>query len=761
MGTSNERRAAIFLTLLVLTSASMLTQIQVGEASPHDLDVQLSSGAHIYVDYDSGYSLEDRSAISGSLTTYLPRMADEFWMIYRDAFVTMRIGSPDTADGAIDYDAQGNIVSYSGTVTVGTGVLVYVLLHEWTHVFQFWIPNYWSAIGTHAEAVAVAYARALILENLGWDRIQEYQEVSGDESRVRGQLTSSLDGLGYYLQSCTPKDEGGLGYHLWQGWAELWYHDRQAFKKFNTWVAAQPSQQYSKLRDAVRASLFETYSDYAYDGLSVDDWLNAFSFYNSLSDVPDGQRMVVWDSSSGSVGSYVDFRVAAYARNGMTASRIPMSSYDITFYDGQTRQFLQSVNQASTTTVTTGTITLGALYPRMRDVFRIDVVAHLVDGGDLPATAYLAAHDNERGDRRVFFLNRDGYIEGSGSSNVGAVDHGLIKWTNDGETVEATVTWSGGTYTYAIENIMGDPAVQMLQIAVPLYESTIQLSPLAQTVNLGSRAQLAVHLSPKVSTGTITISTSMNQVDWIPLASTTPDNGYASFNLPISDGGTHYVKATWSGDGVIDPSQSSVSRVDIPGTATTTSTTITSSSSEATSSASQTTSMTNTAPEETTTSASSIVEGTTSSEQPTIPASSPARCVIATAAYGSEMAPEVAYMRYVRDRLIGSTALGRALVGAFNAFYYSWSPRLAEWISANELLKVVFRILLLPLVGIVHAAALTFTTVGSMTRSAEAASVIAFLAAAVMALAIYVVLPVLGVMKHVIRASQIWRRTRY
>jgi len=123
LGTSNERRAAIFLTLLVLTSASMLTQIQVGEASPHDLDVQLSSGAHIYVDYDSGYSLEDRSAISGSLTTYLPRMADEFWMIYHDAFVTMRIGSPDTADGAIDYDAQGNIVSYSGTVTVGTGVL--------------------------------------------------------------------------------------------------------------------------------------------------------------------------------------------------------------------------------------------------------------------------------------------------------------------------------------------------------------------------------------------------------------------------------------------------------------------------------------------------------------------------------------------------------------------------------------------------------------------------------------------------------------
>jgi hypothetical protein len=180
-----------------------------------------------------------------------------------------------------------------------------------------------------------------------------------------------------------------------------------------------------------------------------------------------------------------------------------------------------------------------------------------------------------------------------------------------------------------------------------------------------------------------------------------------------------------------------------------------------TSSPTQTTWTTTTPLEETTTSASSIVEGTTSSEQPTIPVSSPARCIIATAAYGSEMAPEVVYMRYVRDRLIGSTAVGRALVGTFNAFYYSWSPRLAESISANQFLRVVFPVLLLPLVGIVHAAALAFTIVASMTGNADAASVIAFLAAAAMALAIYVALPVLGVVKlrHVIRASRIWRRT--
>jgi len=131
--------------------------------------------------------------------------------------------------------------------------------------------------------------------------------------------------------------------------------------------------------------------------------------------------------------------------------------------------------------------------------------------------------------------------------------------------------------------------------------------------------------------------------------------------------------------------------------------------------------------------------------------------VIATAAYASDQAPEVVYMRYVRDNLIGSTPTGRALVEAFNDFYYSWSPWLAEAISASALLRAVFRVLLLPLIGIVHATALIFAAIGTMTGSADVASVIAFLAAASMTLAIYVALPVLGLakLKDTIRARQI------
>lgn len=111
------------------------------------------------------------------------------------------------------------------------------------------------------------------------------------------------------------------------------------------------------------------------------------------------------------------------------------------------------------------------------------------------------------------------------------------------------------------------------------------------------------------------------------------------------------------------------------------------------------------------------------------------------------MAPDVVYMRYVRDSLIGSTPIGRGLVDGFNAFYYSWSPPLAERISESELLRAVFRVLLLPLVGIVHVTALAFMGMASMTGNIDAASVVAFVTAATMTLGVYVSLPVLMIVK--------------
>jgi hypothetical protein len=131
------------------------------------------------------------------------------------------------------------------------------------------------------------------------------------------------------------------------------------------------------------------------------------------------------------------------------------------------------------------------------------------------------------------------------------------------------------------------------------------------------------------------------------------------------------------------------------------------------------------------------------SPQPPQPPPPERRCVIATAAYGSEMAPEVAYMRYVRDNMIGSTQTGRTLVNAFNVFYYSWSPRIAQAIAQSSTLQALFRILLAPLVLIIHVTAWTYITVGN----GAFASVIAFAVAAALSTFAYVILPVLAVIK--------------
>lgn len=80
------------------------------------------------------------------------------------------------------------------------------------------------------------------------------------------------------------------------------------------------------------------------------------------------------------------------------------------------------------------------------------------------------------------------------------------------------------------------------------------------------------------------------------------------------------------------------------------------------------------------------------------------RCVIATAAFGSELAAPVQLLRDFRDNEIRSTILGSAFMNAFNNWYYSWSPPVARAIATNELAKTVARGLITPLIGALHLA---------------------------------------------------------
>ncbi|MDC4218464.1 MAG: copper-binding protein, partial [Candidatus Nitrosopumilus limneticus] len=54
-------------------------------------------------------------------------------------------------------------------------------------------------------------------------------------------------------------------------------------------------------------------------------------------------------------------------------------------------------------------------------------------------------------------------------------------------------------------------------------------------------------------------------------------------------------------------------------------------------------------------------------------------CLIATATYGSELAPQVQLLREIRDNQLLNTESGSAFMKTFNDMYYTFSPTIADW----------------------------------------------------------------------------------
>jgi peptidyl-prolyl cis-trans isomerase B (cyclophilin B) len=72
-------------------------------------------------------------------------------------------------------------------------------------------------------------------------------------------------------------------------------------------------------------------------------------------------------------------------------------------------------------------------------------------------------------------------------------------------------------------------------------------------------------------------------------------------------------------------------------------------------------------------------------------------CLIATATFGSELAPQVQQLRELRDNSILTTASGTAFMTGFNQFYYSFSPTIADLERENPVFKEAVKITLTPL----------------------------------------------------------------
>jgi len=74
-------------------------------------------------------------------------------------------------------------------------------------------------------------------------------------------------------------------------------------------------------------------------------------------------------------------------------------------------------------------------------------------------------------------------------------------------------------------------------------------------------------------------------------------------------------------------------------------------------------------------------------------------CLIATATYGSELAPQVQQLRELRDNQLLNTESGTTFMGMFNDIYYSFSPTIADMEREHPMFKEVVKLAITPMIS--------------------------------------------------------------
>ena len=72
-------------------------------------------------------------------------------------------------------------------------------------------------------------------------------------------------------------------------------------------------------------------------------------------------------------------------------------------------------------------------------------------------------------------------------------------------------------------------------------------------------------------------------------------------------------------------------------------------------------------------------------------------CLIATATFGSELAPQVQQLREIRDDKLLQTESGKSFMNSFNTIYYSFSPQIADYQRENPVFKELVKVGITPM----------------------------------------------------------------
>lgn len=121
-------------------------------------------------------------------------------------------------------------------------------------------------------------------------------------------------------------------------------------------------------------------------------------------------------------------------------------------------------------------------------------------------------------------------------------------------------------------------------------------------------------------------------------------------------------------------------------------------------------------------------------------------CLIATAAFGTELAPQVQYLREIRDNTLLSTTSGDSFMTGFNQMYYMISPQIADL----EREYPAFR----ELVGVAITPMLASLSIMSLAEEGSEVSVMAF---GIVVIALNVIMYVLAPTLFGVKAYKIIR----
>ena len=121
-------------------------------------------------------------------------------------------------------------------------------------------------------------------------------------------------------------------------------------------------------------------------------------------------------------------------------------------------------------------------------------------------------------------------------------------------------------------------------------------------------------------------------------------------------------------------------------------------------------------------------------------------CLVATAAYGSEIAPQVQLLREIRDNSVMGTAAGTAFMGGFNQVYYSFSPQIADYQRENPVFRDMVKVAITPLV----------TSLGIMSVAETEQEVLGYgIAVILINLGMYIAAPIVIIYKIIRKKNRI------